>query len=459
VTAEPSSYRPGARPFLAALLSFLFPGVGQAYNGERRLAWIFAAPVMLLIVGAALSVTVARSGMLARLVDVRFLWGLLALDAALLAWRVVAIVQAHVHRERPSIRRWTTYATSVVLVVAVAMQALPAYWGWLAVDTLSAVAQGGGGGNSEVQNAFSGPLPGVDFQRQSDAPDVAKGERVNVLLVGVDWKPGRGEHLTDTMLVVSLDPATGQTAMISVPRDMYGVKLPDGRTFNSKLNALLITATLDKTDYPLGGVQTLKETIGNLLGIKISYFAAINLLGFKQAVDAIGGVDVTVTRAINDPTYFDEYDHQTGFYLQPGKYHMNGHLALAYVRSRKGIGDNDFTRAARQQQILTAIRAKLTAGNLLTAIPPLLAALKSSLTTDVPSDQIPVLAKAVENADMANIQRAVIQPPTYVTPATGPGGAYILVPNFKTILELGQKLMGGTGPASAALSPGPTPTP
>ena len=99
--------------------------------------------------------------------------------------------------------------------------------------------------------------------------------------------------------------------------------------------------------------------------MRIHYFAAINLLGFKQTVDAIGGVDITVARTINDPTYYDEFDRPDPLYIKAGTYHMNGHMALAFVRSRKGVGDSDFTRADRQQQLLEAMRAKLTAGNLL----------------------------------------------------------------------------------------------
>src|SRR6185503_7833170 len=134
------------------------------------------------------------------------------------------------------------------------------------------------------------------------------------------------------------------TAMISVPRDLYGVPLPDGTPFNRKLNTLMVYAGSHPDQFAAGGVAPLKATIGKLLGMPIHYFAAINMLGFKQMVDSIGGVDITVQRAINDPTYWNEYDAQTGFYLKAGTYHMDGHTALAFVRSRKGAGDNDFTR-------------------------------------------------------------------------------------------------------------------
>jgi LCP family protein required for cell wall assembly len=447
-----SRTRPNPRAPLAALLSFVFPGVGQAYNGERRLAWVLAIPAILLIVLGVLVVSIARNAVLVRLLDARFLIGLIVLDVAFLAWRVIAIVQAYVRRERPNWRRWTTYAAAGVLLVTLAMHAVPAFYLGKALDTLQSVALGGGGGNSELHNSFGGV--GVEVPLPSDRPDVSAGERINTLLVGIDWRPGRTEHLTDTMLVVSLNPRTGQTAMISIPRDLYGAILPDGRAFNAKLNSLLIRATIDKATYPLGGVPTLKATVGRLLGITIHYFAAINLIGFKQAVDAIGGVRITVTRTISDPTYNDEFGNKVGYFISPGTYTMNGHDALKYVRSRKGIGDNDFTRAARQQQLLAAIRAKLTAGNLLTALPGLLDAVKTTISTDVPADQISVLAQAVQDANVANLQRAVIQPPL-VHSATGPGGAYILVPDFAAILELGQRLMGD----GVAALPSATPTP
>jgi TM2 domain-containing membrane protein YozV len=249
-----SRTRPNPRAALAALLSFVFPGIGQAYNGERPLAWVLAIPTILLIVLGVLVLSIARGAVLVRLLDARFLIGLIVLDGAFLGWRVIAIVQAYVRRERPNWRRWTTYAAVCVLLVTMAMHALPAFYLGKALDTLNSVALGGGGGNSELHDSFGGV--GVAIPEPSTQPDVSKGERINVLLVGIDWKPGRGEHLTDTMLVVSLDPSTGQTAMISVPRDLYGAELPDGRIFNAKLNSLLIRATVSKATYPHGGVET-----------------------------------------------------------------------------------------------------------------------------------------------------------------------------------------------------------
>lgn len=440
--------RANPRASLAALLSFLFPGLGQAYNGEAGVAWALAAPIVLLVTGVIFAVSALGGNLLLKFLDIRFLVTLVVLDALLLAWRLFAIIEAYAQREPPHLRRWTTYAVSGLVILTIGMHVLPGYWAVKAIDTLNGVAQGGSGGNSELHDSFGGVT--VELPSPSEVP--SRPGRINVLLVGIDWKPGRAEHLTDTILVVSIDPTTGQTSMISVPRDLYGVKLPDGKTYNAKINSLLIIATGNKTRYPLGGVGTLKATIGELLGIHIDYFAAINLYGFRSAVDSIGGVDVTVTRTINDPTY--RWDNgKLGFYLSAGKHHLNGEVALAYVRSRKGVGDNDFTRAARQQQLLTAIRDKLTAGNLLTQLPSLLDAVKSALSTDIPAGEFPKLAQIVQNAGLSDVQRAVIQPPLVKAIFPGPGGAYILSPDFQAILALGQRLMGDGAGSSPSASP------
>ena len=444
--------RSSPRASLAAFLSFLFPGLGQAYNGESWLAWLLAAPVLVLVAAVVFVLLIDTPQLLARLFDVRFLIGLIVLDLALLAWRLVAVVQAHGYRSRPTFRSRATWATAFLVALTLAMHTVPAYYAAKAIDTLGSVALGGTRG-SDLQDTFPGfgGLP-----EPSGQPDLQAGDRVNILLVGVDSAPGRTTQLTDTMLVVSLDPHGTASAMISVPRDLYGAPLPDGTPYNQKLNSLMVVASTHPHQFPLGGVGTLKATIGKLLGVQIHYFAAINLLGFKKTVDSIGGVDITVTQAVSDPTYVNEYGRRVGFYIRPGTYHMNGHTALAFVRSRKGAGDSDFTRADRQQQLLTAIRDKLTAGNLLLALPGLLDAVKNTIATDVPEGQIAELARAVQGADMSQLQRIVLQPPEFMHADPYSRAGYILIPNLDAIRAVGERLLSGATPEP---SPTPSPTP
>lgn len=450
MATEQSLGRADPRSTLAAFLSFLFPGLGQAYNGRLGLALMLALPVVLLILGIALALSAERSSVLSQLLNTRFLVGLIVLDVALLGWRLVAIAQAHGERSSLAVRDWTTWLTAILLVATLAMHALPGYYVAKAVDTLNAVAREGSGvsrssgGVGDIPDESPLPIP-------SDQPDVRRGERVNVLLVGIDAGPGRDHSLTDTMLVVSLDPDGGSSAMISIPRDLYGTPLPGGRVYNAKLNSLMSHAAARPTEFPLGGVGTLKAAIGELLGVKIHYFGAINLLGFMQAVDAIGGVDINVERTINDPLYNDEYGSRVGFYLPAGRHHLDGRTALAFVRSRRGIGDNDFTRADRQQQLLAAMREKLTAGNLVLALPGLLDAVKSTISTDIPSERLSGLAAAVQDADMGHLRRIVLQPPTHMTANPNSAAGYILIPNLDAIRAVGEELL-----AAPDASPSPS---
>ncbi len=443
---------PDGRSSLAAFLSFLVPGLGQAYNGQTLLAAALIGPVLALALLIVLALATRGSQLVSSLLDIRVLVALVILDVALLGWRLVAIIQAHEWREPLMSRHWTAYATGVLLLLTLAMHAIPAWYATKAIDTLNAVALGGSSSRSG-----GGGLPGFSaLPVPSDQPAVEQGERINVLLVGVDSAPGRTTALTDTMLIVSLDPSTGHTVMLSVPRDLYGVPLPDGTPFNHKINALMSTAAADPQAYPLGGVGTLKATLGQLLGIRIHYFAAVNLLGFKSAIDAVGGVDISVERAVKDPTYSNEFGQHVGFFIDTGPHHFDGATALAYVRSRKGVGDSDFTRAARQQQVLTALRAKLTAGNVVVALPGLLDAVKDTITTDVPSDRLPRIAQAVQDADMAGVQRVVLQPPQYMSIDPNSPAGYILRPDVAAIHDLGQALfVDGTYVPPA--SPAPTP--
>ncbi|HEX7195451.1 MAG TPA: LCP family protein [Candidatus Limnocylindria bacterium] len=440
------------RSAAAALLSFVFPGVGQAYNGQWALASLLAVPVLLLLVLGILVWVASGSGVISRLLDPRVLVALIVLDVALLGWRLVAILQAHAERSRLTFRGWPTWVTGGLVVATLLMHALPAYYAAKAIDTLGSVALEGGGGLGGRQEG------GLDVAAPSIQPEVELGERVTVLLAGVDFAPGRAHHLTDTMLVATLDPETGEGAMISVPRDLYGVPLSDGRVYNAKLNSLMATASADPAGYPEGGPATLKGAIGELLGTDIHYFAAIDIEGMRQVIDTIGGVEVTVERTINDPQYSDTLTGQRGFYLEAGERHLDGYTALGYARSRMSAGESDFTRAERQQVLLTAIAEKLTAGNLLVTLPGLLDAVRDNVATDIPGDRLPDLAEAIQDADLGDLEQVVLTPPEYVIPESNSVAGYILHPVMEAIDALSERIF-DSGPDDGAIDAGPSVSP
>ena len=428
--------RPDPRSAVAAFLSFIFPGFGQAYNGQYLLAALLAVSVTVTVIVLVLA-WIGSGSFLSRLLDTRILIALIVLDAALLGWRLVAILQAHGERSRLSFSGWPTWLTAALVVVTLAMHALPAYYATKAIDTLGSVALEGGGSLFDEREGRD-----IVINAPSHQPEVAQGERVTILLVGIDYAPGRDTHLTDTMLVATIDSATGEGAMISVPRDLYGVPLPDGGAYNAKLNSLMVTASENPDEYPLGGPGTLKAVIGDLLGTQIHYFAAIDLDGLRQVIDTVGGIDVTVARTVDDPEFHDPFTNQIGFYLEAGEHHLDGSTALGYVRSRMGVGDSDFTRAERQQQVLTAIAEKLTSGNILVTLPGLLDAIRDNLATDIPSARIPDLAAEGQAADLGALERHVLTPPEFVTPEPFSAAGYILHPDLNAIRELGERIFG-----------------
>jgi polyisoprenyl-teichoic acid--peptidoglycan teichoic acid transferase len=445
--ARPSDPRSAA----AALLSFLFPGIGQAYNGQWALASLLAIPVLLMVGLGVLVAALAGEGIVSRLLDARVLVALIVLDVALLGWRLVAILQAHGRRSRLSHRRWPTWVTAGLVVVTLAMHAVPAYYASKAIETLGSVSLEGGGGLGGRQEGRT-----IDVAPPSIQPEVNLGERVTVLLVGVDFAPGRAHHLTDTMLVATLDPETGEGAMVSVPRDLYGVPLGDGRVYNAKLNSLMATASADPVTYPEGGPATLKGAIGALLGTDIHYFAAIDIEGLRQVIDQIGGVEVTVERTINDPRYQDTLTGQRGLYIEAGIQHLDGYAALGFARSRMSAGESDFTRAERQQVLLTAIAEKLTAGNLLVTLPGLLDAVRDNVATDIPSGRIPDIASEIQDADLGDLEQVVLSPPDYVVAQSDPVAGYILLPIFDAISDLGARIFEKPAAAgSSSLEPMP----
>jgi polyisoprenyl-teichoic acid--peptidoglycan teichoic acid transferase len=429
--------RPDARSAAAAFLSFLVPGLGQGYNGQWLLATALAVPVLLLVgLGIGLAATGGSASLVTRLLDTRVLVALVVLDVALLGWRLVAILQAHAARGGLSLRSWPGAVTGLLVIATLAMHALPAFYAAKAIDTLGSVALEGGGALFDEREGRD-----VVIAVPSDQPEVRLGERLTVLLVGVDFAPGRENHLTDTMLVATLEPDTGEAAMVSIPRDLYGVPLGDGRVYNAKLNSLLATASADPATYPLGGPATLKAAIGELLGTRIHYFAAIDIEGMREVIDTIGGVDVTVERTIDDPRYRDTLTGEVGLYLPAGPQHLDGAAALGFARSRMSQGESDFTRAARQQVLLAAIAEKLTAGNVFVTLPGLLDAAKRNIATDIPSSRLSAIASAVEEADLAGIERTVLTPEDgFVTVEAYSAVGYILHPNLDAIRALGERI-------------------
>jgi polyisoprenyl-teichoic acid--peptidoglycan teichoic acid transferase len=452
----------------ALILSFLWPGVGQRYLGRRRTALLYAVPAIVL---ALLLLWEARDGpelLLARVFIVPTATAVLVTLTVLLAiWRLASMTET-IHAgpwraartsvpsvapavHAPRQRRTLTLFVVLALVVIIT-HGLIAWAGLEFLDASSHIfVTDGGGQGADVLPGSSpagGPLP---TPYASPAP----GGRINVLLVGSDSGLGYSHSLTDSMIVVSVDPVTKSVDMVSFPRDIAEFPLYSGGTFSGKLNSLVTFAAAHSAQMPDGGLGTLTREIGFLLGIPIHYYAYVNLAQFKSVVDLAGGVNVDNLRAIADPGY-EFPDGAVGFFLSAGPHHLDGRLALAYVRSRNGVGDNDFTRARRQQQVLIALRDRLTDPALLPRLPDLLQAMARTVQTDLPADQVPDLLQLAPTIPAANVAQFVLGPP-YATTPTPPGGTYMLLINRQKFAALSIRLFGSE--SAYAATPGPTVTP
>ena len=248
--------------------------------------------------------------------------------------------------------------------------------------------------------------------------------------------------------------------MVSFPRDIARFPLSDGRTFVGKINGLMTYANNHKKEFPDGGIPTLVKELGFLLGIPIHYYAAVDLEGFSKMIDRVGGVTIDNPRAIDDPFYGGWTDKRVGFHLTKGKHKLDGETALAYVRSRKGAGDSDFSRARRQQQLLVALEQKLTDPSMLPKLPDILNDAKDALVTNFPPDRLGDMLDVAQKVDDKNITRKVLNSITTRPPLNTTGGIYLLKLDMKKLAKLSVDLFGEDSryyvpPAAAGASGSP----
>lgn len=452
-------------PPLAVFLSFLWPGLGQWYLGRQRAAVAYALPILL---GAAVLAWQLLDGLevlAARLLSPTFALTVLILIVLLGLWRILAMLDSMSPEgglprfRRESLRGSVVPATAILAAVVLVSHGVLAYGAYSFYDAGSRIFVGGSDGNGmpPLQPGAGGTADPTYLEATPYATPETADSRITVLFSGIDSGAGRQHALTDTLLVASYDPETGDVAMISFPRDISDFPLYDGRTYHGKINSLMVQAALNPRAYPDGPLTTVTKELGYLLGVPIHYFAAINLDGFRQMIDIVGGVTVVNPRAINDPGY-DWLDGTHGFFLPAGEVHLDGRTGLAYVRSRQGIGDSDYTRAARQQQVLVALRKKVTNPGVLTRLPRLLDAAARTIKTNFPSDQLDSVLALARDVDESKIQRFVLGPPySFHPPTSETGGTWILRLRMSRLKDLSVELFGSSS-RYYEIAPEPTPT-
>ncbi len=429
-----------SRRVLAGALSAVLPGLGQWYNGRRKLAAWLLVP-SLVVLGIAVLVAEATSGtrLLAWAVAPGTLRVLLALNGLVLCWRVAAVVNAFFDRRFANKPGWLGLTgLAVVVVLVVAPHALVTSYGLSAVDTFSRI--------------FQGEAPGI-----TTIPQPGPRDRLTILLIGVDSAPWRTTTLTDTLIVASVDPVRKTATMMSVPRDLVDVPLGNGNTFGPKINSLLSYADRHPDKFPDGGTKTLQRAVSTLLGVKIDYTATIDFVGFKKIVDILGGVTIVNDKRIDDRNYNSYEGRGQGFKLSKGVHTLDGIDALAYVRSRYTPGDTDFDRARRQQQVLVALRDQFVSHGGILEIPAVLDALGDSVRTDLPTSLLPELAVISEEVQADDVVRIVMRSPMVHSGGSNNPYGSVQVPKLDLIRQVAAAAFGPAGtPPQAWPTPKPT---
>ena len=398
IRTAPASGPIDRRRLLAAGLSAIVPGLGQAFNRRQRLSLLFLVPSLLIAaIVAIVWATQTPTRIAAWAVAPATLGTLLTLNALVLGWRLLAVGQAFLDTRRhgPTGRLGIVGITIIALLVVIPHAAVYRY---------------GSAFGDAFARIFQTPTLAVDGEEPPPGPGPE--ERMNVLVVGVDAARERSSVLTDTMIVMSFDPVGKTASMVSLPRDLVNVPLGNGDDYGPKINSLMSYADRHRDQFPKGGLTTLQDAVGALLGIPIHYHATMEFEGFIHMVDAVGGVDIDVKKAIEDPGYDGFGAGQRGWSIAAGRHHLDGPNALAYARSRKSAGESDFTRAGRQQQIIVALKDSATdGGSIFWKLPGLLTAVGDSIRTDLPIDRLPQLAAAIDEMGKGGITRAVIRHP------------------------------------------------
>jgi LCP family protein required for cell wall assembly len=343
-------------------------------------------------------------------------------------------------RKRNRRLKWILIPTIIVVILAVVGGAVALYYGPLI----------------QLIESSTGHTIARSKQEQGIAvpTDILSGQRVNILLLGSDndmqkfqggnGLPGNGV-LTQTVIVVSLDPASKTIDLLSIPRDSW-INLPGTN------NCMKLDEAAGQGSSPDQAIQFERTVVERDYGIPIWRYAWVGLEGFAKVIDTLGGVDVDVLHPIVDDAYPNDVGNPndqfayTRLDLPAGPQHLDGKTALEYVRSRHSDLTGDFGRSQRQQSVLLALEKKLKNTDLIAKIPDLATALQGNVLTDMTVQEITEVANFARGVSHNQTRQYVFSPPTY---SDGSGllyrdngsSTYAVAPNWNAINQTVQAVI------------------
>lgn len=387
-------------------MNFLVPGSAQALAGNRRLGRVGLAATlaMWVLVVLGLAVALLWRGLLTVLAaNVFFLF---AVQVVLLAYAVLWLVL-------------TIDTLRLVRLVKLGRGSRPA----VAAVAILGLVIGGGGAAYAAQQLVAPARDLLASIFTNNAPPVPPSNGYyNILLLGADSGLGRDSMRFDSISVVSVNADTGAVHITGIPRDLAYAPFADGPMhdrypdgfeghysescgwgpgINQLMNAVEICSDDGgasvypdaKANASTPAIEATKDAAAGILGIDIPYYVFVDMKGFADIVDALGGVDITVQERLpkgGGPTYEGEpaEDWAIGW-IEPGAQHMDGDTAQWYARSRYTTSDWD--RMRRQRELQQAILAQANPANVLTRFQQIAAAGEDLVQTDIPSSLLPFL--------------------------------------------------------------------
>ncbi|MEA2682521.1 MAG: polyisoprenyl-teichoic acid--peptidoglycan teichoic acid transferase [Chloroflexota bacterium] len=337
-------------------------------------------------------------------------------------------------------------------------------WPWIVLALLlAAMVPVGYFGYPLVSTMFAVSKAGTDPNTGNNVPlniGVAPKGTVMVLLMGSDERHDKNGNIvsgdvphSDTMILVAVDTDRRAVRMLSVPRDLL-VTIP-GFGAGHRINEAY---TLGEVKHVSGGGPGLAvRTMEQLIGFKIPYYGVITFDGFRQGVDAAGGVTVDVERPITDHDYPGDHYDLIPVYIPAGRQLLDGERSLEYVRSRHDDPQNDFGRNQRQQHFLTALSNKMLRPERLGQFAQFLDIIKNNLRTNLSPAEMLALGNSMVGTSKPRFQTYAVGP-DFVRPPTAREAALygaVLIPNKKAIDSLVQAFLRGD-PAPGGASPSPS---
>jgi LCP family protein required for cell wall assembly len=420
-TTNEATNGPTRGPSWSVVGALVLPG-SPSYFRRRVLSLVLLLCGVVLPVAVLAVLIIRRDEITSLVLDRNVLRTLEVVGVLFVLTRLVAVVEAVRARTPESPKRLaTTLAVAGVMVLLA-----PTAYAVTRVHDLSGVIA-----DVFVSSGNSDPLAG-------GSGDGSEDEFTTVLLLGGDEGPGRWAMRTDSMILVMIHRDSGRIGMVSVPRNLNRVQFPPGsamadkfpKGFDGLANAIypyVFTREEIAATYARGELQpeavALASGLSHSFQLTIDDYVLVNMQGFLELVDVMGGVTLTLDERLPMPGNVPGAKTDYPPYIGPGEVEMDGTTALGFARSRSG--DSDYGRMGRQRQLLAALAAQASGADVLRKFPDLAEVMRWTVRTSLNTDEFSSLLERLQ--DGAAVKESIGLAPPLINPGR---------PNFEDIAAL-----------------------